>query len=144
MASVCILATRGRLNVSTSLVDDEGVDLVFHLPNSVATLAVEMKARMTEGAMVGRGPSKPKSGHRPSRPVRTSTCCSSSSTTRGRHRHRLARPQRRLRGPARTADGGLRFSAAISPASTDKWSPYRLIAAALPLEVVNRLKQLGA
>lgn len=68
MASVCILATRGRLNVSTSLVDDEGVDLVFHLPNSVATLAVEMKARMTEGAMVGRGPSKPKSGHRPSRP----------------------------------------------------------------------------
>ena len=31
VAAVCILAPRGRLNVSTSIVDDEGVDLVFHL-----------------------------------------------------------------------------------------------------------------
>ena len=28
VAASCILATRGELNVSTSLVDDEGVDLV--------------------------------------------------------------------------------------------------------------------
>lgn len=39
VAAVCILATRGRLNVSTSIVDDEGIDLVFHLRESTATLA---------------------------------------------------------------------------------------------------------
>jgi len=55
VAAVCILATRGRLNVSTSIVDDEGVDLVFHLRDSTATLAVQVKARMTDGAVAQRG-----------------------------------------------------------------------------------------
>lgn len=43
-----------------------------------------------------------------------------------------------------TTKGHLRFSASISPASADKWSPYRLTAAELPLKVVDRLEQLGA
>ncbi|MEU8138814.1 hypothetical protein [Streptodolium elevatio] len=49
VAAVCILATAGELNVSTSLVDDEGVDLVFHRRGSTATLAVQVKARMSTG-----------------------------------------------------------------------------------------------
>jgi hypothetical protein len=48
VAAFCILATRGALNVSTSLVDDEGVDLVFHRRGSTATLAVQVKARMSD------------------------------------------------------------------------------------------------
>jgi hypothetical protein len=40
VAASCIIVTRGRLNVSTALVDDEGVDLVFHRRDSSATLAV--------------------------------------------------------------------------------------------------------
>jgi hypothetical protein len=49
VAAACILATRGELNVSTSLVDDEGVDLVFNRRDSPATLAVQVKARMSDG-----------------------------------------------------------------------------------------------
>lgn len=36
VAAVCILATHGQLNVSTSIVDDEGVDLVFARPHGDA------------------------------------------------------------------------------------------------------------
>jgi hypothetical protein len=36
VAAACILSTRGELNVSTSMVDDEGVDLVFHRRNTAA------------------------------------------------------------------------------------------------------------
>jgi hypothetical protein len=52
VAASCILATEGELNVSTSLVDDEGVDLVFHRRNSSATLAVQVKARMSTSKRV--------------------------------------------------------------------------------------------
>ena len=48
VAAACILSTRGELNVSTSMVDDEGVDLVFHRRDSSATLAVQVKARMSD------------------------------------------------------------------------------------------------
>lgn len=41
----CILVGRLELNVSTSLVDDEGVDLVFHGRERSATLAVQIKSR---------------------------------------------------------------------------------------------------
>src|SRR5215204_4360345 len=52
VAAFCILATRGALNVSTSLVDDEGVDLVFHRRGSTATLAVQVKARMSDSKRI--------------------------------------------------------------------------------------------
>ncbi|HEV2087620.1 MAG TPA: hypothetical protein VGR21_04850, partial [Cryptosporangiaceae bacterium] len=55
IAASCILATRGELNVSTSLVDDEGVDLVFHRRDSTATLAVQVKARMSDSKRVRSG-----------------------------------------------------------------------------------------
>src|SRR4051812_7215701 len=46
VAASCILSTRGALNVSTS--DDEGVDLVFHARGSTKTLALQVKARMSD------------------------------------------------------------------------------------------------
>jgi hypothetical protein len=52
VAAACILSTRGELNVSTSMVDDEGVDLVFHRRDSSATLAVQVKARMSDSKRV--------------------------------------------------------------------------------------------
>jgi len=42
VAAFCILATRGELNVSTSLVDDERVDLVFHRRNFTARSLVRI------------------------------------------------------------------------------------------------------
>lgn len=55
IAASCILSTRGELNVSTSMVDDEGVDLVFHRRDSSATLAVQVKARMSDSKRVQSG-----------------------------------------------------------------------------------------
>jgi len=55
VAATCILQSRAKLNVSTSIIDDEGVDLVFHLREHTATLAVQVKARMSDGAVVERG-----------------------------------------------------------------------------------------
>jgi hypothetical protein len=45
VAAQCILASNGRLNVSTAMVDDEGVDLVFNLKGTSKTLAVQVKSR---------------------------------------------------------------------------------------------------
>jgi hypothetical protein len=45
-ASACILDSWGELNTATSLVDDEGVDLVFNRRGSPATLAAQVGARM--------------------------------------------------------------------------------------------------
>ena len=47
VAATCILTSGLRLNVSTSLVDDEGVDLVFHRRERSTTLAVQVKSRTT-------------------------------------------------------------------------------------------------
>jgi tetratricopeptide (TPR) repeat protein len=45
IAASCMLASDFKLNVSTNMVDDEGVDLVFHRRDSPATLAVQVKSR---------------------------------------------------------------------------------------------------
>lgn len=145
VAAICILATRGELNVSTALVDDEGVDLVFHRRGGTATLAVQVKARMSDGAGVGRG--------RFLALVRGATF----------------RPRRDLdmlfvlvdvaNGAVDTAwlvpssvfdeqkgtgttKGSYRFSAALNPQSRDKWAQYRLTSAQLPPVIMKRLDEI--
>lgn len=54
VAATCIIESRALLNVSTALVDDEGVDLVFHRRDGGATLAVQVKARMSDSAPLSR------------------------------------------------------------------------------------------
>jgi uncharacterized protein GlcG (DUF336 family) len=46
VAATCILMSELQLNVSTSLVDDEGVDLVFHRREASTPLAVQVKSRL--------------------------------------------------------------------------------------------------
>lgn len=55
VASSCILSSRARLNVSTALVDDEGVDLVFHEQGRSNTLAVQVMARMIDSKLAQKG-----------------------------------------------------------------------------------------
>src|ERR1700730_7192850 len=55
VAASCIITSGARLNVSTSLVDDEGVDLVFFRRGGTATVAVQVKARMTDASPLSRG-----------------------------------------------------------------------------------------
>ena len=52
VAAFCMLSTEGELNVSTSIVDDEGVDLVFNRRASSAMLAVQVKARMSSAQTI--------------------------------------------------------------------------------------------
>lgn len=51
-AAFCVLSTGGELNVATSIVDDEGVDLIFNRRGSTATLAVQIKARMSSAKTI--------------------------------------------------------------------------------------------
>jgi len=55
VAASCILMSGGRLNVSTPLVDDEGVDLVFNRADRPATLAVQIKGRSRGARVVQQG-----------------------------------------------------------------------------------------
>lgn len=55
VAACCVLATRGQLNVSTSMVDDEGIDLVFHRRGSTATLGIQVRARTSDSRRVASG-----------------------------------------------------------------------------------------
>ncbi len=55
MAASCIFVTGGELNVSTSLVDDEGVDLVFPRRGGTATLVVQVKGRTSSSKRVASG-----------------------------------------------------------------------------------------
>lgn len=52
VAASCMLSTRGELNVAMSLVDDEGVDLVFHRRGDGHALAVQVKARTSDSKRV--------------------------------------------------------------------------------------------
>ena len=54
VAAQCILASKGRLNVSTAMVDDEGVDLVFNLKGTPKTLAVQVKSRFASTSLLQR------------------------------------------------------------------------------------------
>lgn len=80
VAASAILATRGELNVSTALVDDDGVDLVFHRRGQTATLAVQVKSRMSDAKLVGEGRVQANVQEATFRRDRIWTSCSWSST----------------------------------------------------------------
>ena len=54
VAATCILASGFELNVSTSLVDDEGVDLVFHRRDRATILPVQVKSRSMRASTIVR------------------------------------------------------------------------------------------
>jgi hypothetical protein len=47
IAALCVLGSDGELNAWTSLVDDEGVDLVLQQRNQPQTLSLQVKSRLT-------------------------------------------------------------------------------------------------
>ena len=52
IAAQCILVSDGRLNVSTAMVDDEGIDLVFNMKGTPKTLAVQVKSRFASSRLL--------------------------------------------------------------------------------------------
>jgi hypothetical protein len=145
VAASCILATRGELNVSTSLVDDEGVDLVFNRRNSSATLAVQVKARMSDSKRVQAG---------------TFVAFVRSQTFRPRPGLDMLFVAVDIeRGAVMTAwlvpsevysanagkpnsRGRYRFYASMKDNARDKWVEYRLTAKELAPQILERLSEL--
>jgi len=50
---MCVLGSDGELNVATSLVDDEGVDLVFYRSARGPTLSVQVKSHFLDAGSAG-------------------------------------------------------------------------------------------
>ncbi|MER7562135.1 hypothetical protein ACGFWE_08780 [Streptomyces sp. NPDC048523] len=145
VAASSILATGGELNVSTSLVDDEGVDLVFHRRGGTVTLAVQVKARMSTGVQVRQG--------RLMAFVRSQTFQPRSDldmlfvavdVERGAIMTAWLVPSLEFAEmvPEPNSKGRFRFSASMKPASMDRWTPFRLEAAELPRRILARLAEL--
>ena len=146
IAATCILATRGELNVSTSLIDDEGVDLVFHRRGSPRTLAVQVKARMSDGKQVSEQ-------QRCITQVRAQTFRPRSDLdllfavvdpSVGALRMAWLVPSQDFAAmePATDAQQRLRFSASMKPGSRDRWTPYRLEPQQLANRVLDRIDLL--
>jgi hypothetical protein len=146
VAAFCILATRGALNVSTSLVDDEGVDLVFHRRNSTTTLAVQVKARMSDSkrvqsqgfvAFVRSQTFQPRCG--------LDMLFVAIDVARGAVMNAWLIPSldyaKTLGRP--NSQGRYRFSASMKDTADDRWRPYRLTAEQLPPAILNRLDVLS-
>ncbi|MFF7898306.1 hypothetical protein ACIP4X_04835 [Streptomyces sp. NPDC088817] len=145
VAASCILATRGELNVSTSLVDDEGVDLVFHRRGGSATLAVQVKARMSTGVQVQQGRLMAFVRSQTFHPradldmlfvavdVELGAVTTAWLIPSGTFGEMVTEPN---------SKGRFRFSASMKADSKDRWSPYRLTAAELPRRILARLAEL--
>jgi hypothetical protein len=148
IAASCILVTAGELNASTSLVDDEGVDIVFHKRGSSRTLAVQVKSRFSDEA----GSTHLREKGQLITDVRLETF---------QPRDALAMLFAAVDasdadfGPVwfvpshdfshhglRTAGGKLRFSASAKADSKDKWRKYRLEKHELAPAILHRLAEI--
>jgi hypothetical protein len=107
VAAFCIRDTRGVLNVSTSVVDSEGVDLVFHWRGSTATLA-EVETSRCQGLQKPRQRSKLIGSW-------TTNCCADTRVASFSPRYGLAQPSEL---PVRTG-------ALSPPTRTRAWNPSR-------------------
>ena len=141
VAASCILASEAELNVSTSLVDDEGVDLVFHRRGGTSTLAVQVKSRGSDTSEVRRG--------RFAANVRSATF----KVRPDLYMLFLVvdRPTAQL-GPVwfipsadfdelanTTGKGMRRIAANMGPAADDRWLPYRMSFESLPHRILGVL-----
>lgn len=146
IAATCILTTRGELNVSTSLVDDEGVDLVFHRRGASRTLAVQVKARMSDGKQV-------RDKDRCIAVVRSQTfrprpdldlLFAVIDIERGALVTSWLIPSRDFAaiGPTRDSRNRFKFNASMKPDTQDRWIRFRLHPHQLAPQILTRLHDL--
>lgn len=144
VAAACILSTRGELNVSTSMVDDEGVDLVFHRRDHSATLAVQVKARMSDSKRVqGEGfVAFVRSQTFKARPD-LDMLFVAVDIERGAVMKAWLVPSLDFAAQVKAnAQGRLRFVASMKEGTKDRWSPLRLEASELAPAILKRLAEL--
>jgi hypothetical protein len=144
VAASCILASGARLNVSTSLVDDEGVDVVFHRRGGVATIAAQIKSRTTTAKGVVRG-------HFSAR-VRVQTFRSRSdlymlfaivdAPTATVGPVWFVPSADFEQGAVKISRGLLAFNASTSEHTKDQWRRYRLDGVNVPARLAQRVLEL--
>ena len=116
---------------------------MFHLRDSTATLAVQVKARMTDGAVVRRGRIQAQVRSQTFRPREDlDMLFVLVDNLNGAIKTAWLVPSvdfDRLHGRA-TTRGNFRFSASAKEGTRDQWSPYRLTAGELAGKIMNRLE----
>ena len=144
VAAYCMLASSGELKVSTSFIDDEGVDLVFNRWGRSTTLAIQVKSRTTEAVTVKKN-------------------SFSADVKRSTFQPRLGfyvlftvidRPTARLgpmwlvpstalesRSPGKEK---IRFQANVNPSGGGQWDQYFITQAELPSTILSILDKLTA
>ena len=128
IASTCILASNAKLNVSTAMVDDEGVDLVFHRRDQSATLSVQVKSRTYKTTRLPKGTFMAEVRSQTFRP-RSDLCMLfvAVDTDRATFGPVWLVPSEIFTVRAlRTGKGNLRFVASTKPGANDKWREFRL------------------
>ena len=145
VAAYSILATRGKLNVSTPLVDDEGVDLVFHRRGSSATLAVQVKARMSTGTQIRQRQMRASVRSQTFQPrTDLDMLFVAVDVDQGTIMRAWLIPSATFGAKATepNSKGRFSFSASMKPDAKDQWTPFRLTAAELPRRILDRLAGL--
>jgi hypothetical protein len=145
VAAGCILATRGELNVATSLIDDEGVDLVFNRRGSSAILAVQVKARMSDSKRVQSGSFVAFVRSQTFRPrPELYLLFVAVEITEARILTAWLVPSEDFAAMAGSpsARGRRRFYASMKADSHDRWRPYRLEPAELAPRVLTLLTEI--
>lgn len=146
VAAACIISTRGQLNVSTPLIDDEGVDLFFHRRDSVASLAVQVKTRFSDSRRVLSGSflaSVREQTFRP-RPDLDVLFLVVDVETGAYTTAWLVPSEVFAAGTSVRSDGTRRLSTSLNHSVQGKWADYRLTPAELPQRILARLAELGA
>lgn len=144
VAASCIIGSRGLLNVSTALIDDEGVDLVFHRRNGAATLAVQVKSRMSDSKALQRGLFRQDVRTQTFRPradlhflfAAVNLEIGSLDTVwfvPSIVLHDALRPNNQSR---------LLFTASLKPRSNDRWRQFRFSPSELPSRILRELDHL--
>jgi uncharacterized protein GlcG (DUF336 family) len=145
IAATCMLASDFELNVSTNLVDDERVDLVFHKRESSTVLAVQIKSRSWSASTMRNKQQfiadVRRSTFKPRRDlfmlfVAVDTTFAAYGPVWLIPSHRFA---------AALGDSKrkmLRFSASAAPGSVDRWVGFRLERSELPHRLLYELSLL--
>jgi hypothetical protein len=141
VASICMIASRAEISVSTALVDDEGVDLVFHRRDNPSTLAVQVKARFSDAKTIQDGTFRQN--------VRRETCGFRGDfyllfvlvdVQQARLRMCWLVPSYDFVQQSRCDNQGrYRFVASTKETSNDQWSKYRLSQEELPGSILRTI-----
>ncbi len=141
VAATCIIGSRARLNVSMALVDDEGIDLVFHKRDGVSTLAVQVKARMNDSAPLNRGGFTANVRSETMKPRRDLFLLFVAVDVRlaAIELCWLVPSEEFVSQATRDSHRRYRFAASMKPGAKDKWRKYRLTSYELPPEILRSI-----